>query len=244
MKLSDRISSYYEISNTKLLPKLPVVTIVNGRGFAKVTSLLEKPYSEKFSDAMSITSLKLCSEIEGAVMAYCFSDEIVVISRNDNTVNQQPWCDNRVQKISSMLSSIATHTFNKYSLKIDLNILNEAYFYAHTFVVPSVYEAINTIVCKQQQNYFSSVNFALYYEYLKKYNNLSTDLNSNTLSKIKSLKLNCDIDYNDYPESYKNGTACYRVPIQGTDGLKNKWIIDYKIPNVADNPSFLKNIIL
>ena len=80
-KLKDRVESYQDQTDYKLLNKLPIVIIINGRSFNKVTSLLDKPYSDKFSECMLATTLKVCSEVEGAVFAYQHNDEIVVVAR-------------------------------------------------------------------------------------------------------------------------------------------------------------------
>ena len=48
--LKERMSSYEDTSNYKLLNKLPLVIVINGRNFNKVTSLLEKPYSSELSE--------------------------------------------------------------------------------------------------------------------------------------------------------------------------------------------------
>jgi tRNA(His) 5'-end guanylyltransferase len=69
VKLKDRIDSYKELYNYKLLPKLPIIIPLNGKSFSKITSLLDKPYDSKLSECFLSTVLKLCSEIEGVIFA-------------------------------------------------------------------------------------------------------------------------------------------------------------------------------
>jgi tRNA(His) 5'-end guanylyltransferase len=245
IKLKDRIDSYIDSSNYKLLPKVPIIICVNGRGFNKVTSLLDKPYCEKFEKNMLSTMVKLCVEVEGTIFAYQHNDEIVLITKNDQTQETNPWCDNRVQKISSITSSIATQQFNNFAKSTELDILGDAIFTSHVFAVPNISEAINTIIYKQQSNFYTSIQFACIYELLKKYDKLTikemlTDLNMD--EKIDLLKQECNIKFDNYPLSFRRGAACYKVPKIIDESVKNKWIVNVDIPIFSRDQSFLSNI--
>ena len=111
-KLKDRIAVYENTADTKLLPRLPLIVTINGRSFSKITSLLEKPYCPKFAECMYATMQRLVQEIDGSVFAYSFSDEIIIVARNDQTLDTHPWYDNKVQKIVSAVSSVASAHFN------------------------------------------------------------------------------------------------------------------------------------
>ena len=244
-KLKDRIDTYQSQSEYKLLARLPIVIIINGRSFAKVTSLLDKPYSDAFSQCMASTSLKLCTEIEGCIFAYQHNDEIVLISRNDQSNDTLPWLDNKIQKISSIVSSIATLHFNKCVAGSDLNLLGDPHFTAKTFTVPTIAEAINTIIYKQQQNFYNSIHFACFYELLKKYDKNFIKEMLQGLSfdeKVNLLYQECEIDYNQYPSSFRRGIACYKVPKVIDQSVKNKWFINDSVPIFAKDQAFLTNI--
>src|SRR5574340_1270127 len=105
IKLKDRVDSYREASDYKLINRLPIIIVINGRSFSKLTSLLDKPYCTKFSECIFSTMLRLCTEVEGALFAYQHNDEIAVVIRNDQNLDTSPWYDNRVQKISSVTAS-------------------------------------------------------------------------------------------------------------------------------------------
>ena len=98
-KLKDRVESYQSVTDYRLLSRVPIVICINGRGFSKVTQLLDKPYCPKFAEGMLSTTLRLCTDVEGAVFAYQQNDEIVIIARNDQTNETNPWYDNKQQKI-------------------------------------------------------------------------------------------------------------------------------------------------
>lgn len=246
-KLKDRVDSYKEVSDYKLLNRLPIIISINGRSSSKTTSLLDKPYSSKFAECMLAVTLKLCNEIEGALFAYHHNDEIVLIIRNDQTPETAPWFDNKLQKICSVVSSLATLYFNVYINKVDLNILGDYIFTSQIFAVPNIMEATNTIVYKQQNNFHTSIQFACFYELLKKSydkNTIKDMLAGLSIDeKIDLLNQECNVDFNQYPISFRRGAACYKIPKIVGDITKYKWIVNADLPIFTKDQSFLSNII-
>jgi tRNA(His) guanylyltransferase len=245
-KLKDRIASYQEVSDPKLLNRVPLIICINGRSFAKSTELLDKPYCHKFAECILSTTARMCTEIEGALFGYQYNDEIVVVARNDQTPDTTPWYNNNLQKICSVTSSIATLHFNNCANTVDLNMLGEPVFTSQIFTVPTIMEAINVMIYKQQFNFHASIQFAIFYELLKKYdkNTIKEMLNGLTVDdKIDLLRQECNIDFNDYETSFKRGAACYKVPKLGPDEkLKNKWTVNTDLPIFTQDQSFLTNI--
>lgn len=245
-KLKDRVGSYQETSDYKLLNRVPVIISINGRGFAKATELLDKPYCHKFAECIQSTALRLCSEIEGALFAYQHNDEIVVVARNDQSPDTTPWYDNRIQKICSVTASVATLHFNHCASALDLNLVGEPIFTSQVFMVPNVMESINALVYKQQQNFHTSIQFACFYELLKKHDkhNIKEMLSGLSIDeKIDLLQQECGVDFNNYPTSFRKGAGCYKIPkvVDGT--MKNKWIVNPELPIFAKDQSFLSNIM-
>lgn len=243
--LKDRVVSYQEATDYKLLNRVPIIISINGRNFSKITSLIHKPYCQSFSECMFSTTLKLCNDIEGVLFAYQYNDEICLVVRNDQNQDTLPWFDNKLQKICSVSSSIASVHFNKCANKINLNLLDDVIFKSQVFVVPNIMEAINTMIYKQQHNFHIAIQSACFYEFLKKYNKSTIDNMLSGLSiddKISILYQECNIDFNDYPSSFKRGAACYKAPQITNDMLKNKWTINTDLPIFTKNQSFLSNI--
>lgn len=245
-KLKDRIEAYREVSEYHLTPRLPIMICINGRAFSKLTSLLDKPYDEKFVECILSTAHRLCSEIEGAVFAYYHNDEIVILARNDQTPDTLPWFDNKLQKICSITASIATEHFNSCSDAIDLNLMGDPLFSSQVFVVPNEKEAINTMIYKQQQNFHTSIQFACYYEMIKKYdkNTIKDMLGGLSVDeKVDLLQQECGVDFNEYPVSFRRGAAVYRIPKLIEGNMKNTWIINSELPIFTKDQSFLSNIL-
>lgn len=243
--LKNRVDSYLESTDFKLLNKLPIVICLNGKSTSKITSLLDKPFCSKFSDGMLSTTMNLCSEIDGILMAYQYNDEIILIIRNDQNIDTMPWCNNKLQKICSMTSSMATCYFNNYISKLESNIMGDLIFTAQVFPVPTISEAINIIIYKQQHSFHTSIQFACFYELLQTYNKEEIKEMLNGLSideKIDLLKQERNIDFNQYPHIFRRGAACYKTPKIINGIMKNKWSINTELPIFAKDQSFLNNL--
>lgn len=246
IKLKDRINSYQQATDYKLLNRVPIIISINGRAFSKLTSLLDKPADPKFSECILSTMMKCCTEIEGALFAYQNNDEIMVVVRNDQNTESMPWFENRIQKICSATASIATLHFNNCANAIDLNLMGDPTFTSQAFVVPNITEAINAIVYKQQQNFYTSINNACLYELLNKSYNKDTikDMLNGLSSdeKIDLLNQECNIDFNNYQSVFKRGSACYKAPKIVDGVMKNKWIINQDLPIFTKDQNFLFNL--
>lgn len=248
-KLKDRMESYSDITDYKLLSKLPIVITINGRSFSKITALLEKPFHEKLTECFCSTLIRLVQEIDGAVFGYTFNDEMIIVARNDQNVETLPWYDNSVQKIASVSASLATLQFNSYAATHDLNLLGDAVFYSNVYAVPNITEAINVIVSKQQQSFQTSIYYSCFYELLKKHNknDIKEMLSGTTIDdKINLLYQECGIDFNDYSPAFRRGVACYRSPkmvsFEGSSVIKNKWTLNTDLPIFTKEHSFLGQI--
>lgn len=246
IKLKDRIASYQETSDYKLLGRVPILISINGRAFAKNTELLEKPYCNKFAECILSTTVRLCSEVEGCLFAYQHNDEIVLVLRNDQNPDTTPWYDNKLQKICSVTASIASLHFNSCVNTVNLNLITEPVFTSQVFMVPTIMEAINTMILKQQHNFHTSIQFACFYELLKKYDKYHIKEMLSGLSideKIDLLQQESGVDFNSYPLIFRRGAACYKVPRITDDGTrKNKWSINTELPIFTKDQSFLSNI--
>jgi tRNA(His) guanylyltransferase len=244
-KLSERILSYQEAYNYKLLARLPIIIVINGRSFSKLTQLLDKPYDSKFVECILSTMLRLCTEVEGTLFAYQHNDEIVLVARNDQSPDTVPWYGGNLQKICSVTSAIATIHFNDCATELSLNLTSDPIFTAQVFAVPTIGEAINTIVYKQQHNFHTSIQFACLYELIKGHDKnaikemlsgLSTD------EKIDLLHQECQVDFNDYPVSFRRGAACYKVPKLVDGDTRHKWYLSSEPPIFTKDQSFLSNL--
>lgn len=247
--LKERVSLYEEAYDYKIIKKLPIIICLNGRSFKKITSLLEKPFSTEFQEIMCAVSLKLMQEIDGVVIAYSFNDEIILILRNDQSIDTEAWYDNHIQKIVSAAASIATLEFNRLVDIGEVKMMGDPIFIANCFAVPNLIECINFLISKQQQANQSSVSMACFYELIKKFNIeiVKKTIQERTLSeKLEILSDQCGVDYNKYPLSFRQGIAVYRtlkmVRTSSGDELRKKMVVDTELPIFTKNHDFLSMI--
>ncbi len=210
--MKERLESYIEQSNHKLLSKLPVIIHMNGRNFEKLTSLLDKPYSEDLASCFEFVLNKLCNELEGCVFGYAFNDELLFILRNDQSRDTQPWYDNKIQKINSVSTSLAIYHFLNSINSIDLTILGDPVFITNVFTVPNISEAYNYLIYSQNKNFIKSLNISLESELLKQNFNrqeIKDMLKGLSIEERKKLLLDkCDIEYLSYPSQFRRGIYC------------------------------------
>jgi tRNA(His) guanylyltransferase len=243
MKLADRMETYREAAETKLLPRLPLIMEINGRSFSKQSNLLDKPYDQKLGECLMSCMLKLCQEVEGTLFGFQHNDEIVLVARNDQTPETTPWFNNSVSKICSVVSAMATLHFNRCLASVELNMMGEPLFTTQVFVVPNVAEATNALVYKQQHNFHTSIQFACFYELINRYDKEAIKQMVSGLSvdeRVDLLQQECGIDFHQYPAEFRRGVACYKVP--KLEEGKYKWTLNKDLPIFTRDQAFLSNI--
>ena len=108
--LGNRMKSYEELSTSRqLMPNCPIYARIDGRAFHTFCRGLQKPYSKAFIEAMQETCKYLVKETT-AVLGYVQSDEISL----GWTDSQHCPFDGRVQKLESVLASMASSYFVMY----------------------------------------------------------------------------------------------------------------------------------
>lgn len=242
--LKERITTYEEVTNTVLTRRLPIIIHLNGRSFRKVTSLLDKPFCEKFNMVMGQVLVKLAADIDGVVLGYNFNDDITLVCRNDQTLQTEAWYNNNIQKIVSITASIASTALLNVVKSHDFKLLGDPIFSANTFVVPSLAEAVNYLVAKQHAASHSAISMIWIYELMKN-NDEFDDISKMTIEEKFDLLVNrFNIDLQKYPLAFWRGIACYRTPTLISDNqIKNKLHINYSLPFFSKEPQFLKNIL-
>src|SRR3954469_9394256 len=106
----DRMKEY-ELAEAgrRLLPLLPIVARIDGKRFSRFTRGLTRPCDERLSRLMVATTRHLV-ETSSALAGYTQSDEISLLWFEDDP-KAQMFLDRRIQKLTSILASIATAYF-------------------------------------------------------------------------------------------------------------------------------------
>lgn len=153
--IGDRMKAYEAATETRIIPRLPVMVRLDGRSFSKFTKGMERPFDANFREAM-IEVTKYLVEQTHSKIGYTQSDEISLVLYTENLKSGSIFFDGRVQKIASNLASMASVKFllemqKRFPEKVD-GTKTLPSFDARVFPVPSKTEATNCIlwrdICK------------------------------------------------------------------------------------------------
>ena len=113
-ELGKRMKEYYEqIPKIKLMRRCPVVCRIDGKAFHSYTRGFRKPFDDLLIKSMQDTMKYLCENIQGCKLGYCQSDEISLLLIDYERLESQAFFDYEVQKMCSVIASMATMVFNK-----------------------------------------------------------------------------------------------------------------------------------
>ena len=204
-KMGDRLKYYEGIEAGRvLIPHLPICVRVDGRAFHTFTRGMNRPYDINMSNSM-IETMKYLVERTDACIGYVQSDEISLILSDI----KDPMFGGRVQKLTSVIASMATAKFNQEIHKFypDKPL---AEFDCRVWNVPSRTEAANTILWREFDATKNSISMAARAYYSDK-----QLLNKNSSEK-QDLLMEKGVNWNDYPDFFKRGTYGKRVVVNRT----------------------------
>ena len=113
--LDTRMKTYYEqISKIKLMKRCPVICRIDGRAFHTFTRGFKKPFDDVLIKTMQETAKYLCENVQGCVLAYTESDELSLLLIDYQKLDSDAFFNYEVQKLCSVISSMATLAFNKF----------------------------------------------------------------------------------------------------------------------------------
>ncbi|HVI40116.1 MAG TPA: tRNA(His) guanylyltransferase Thg1 family protein [Anaerovoracaceae bacterium] len=252
--LGDRQKQYEDNYDYSITRRVPIIIRADGRSFHRVTRKLQKPYCPELLNVMANTMMYAITEMQGAVFGYQQSDEITYVLRNDQSLDAEPWYQNRVQKMVSIAASLTTLGFNKCLQTLDtkLDIVGDAIFDARVFAMPYISEVANNLIWRQQDCSKNAISGAAQAELAAKFGKRTALklLDKKISSEKKELLLHhCGIDFDDYyPTSFRRGVAVYKIPtiVPTKDGgvSRNKWNLSWDIPNFVEEKDFLMNILI
>lgn len=111
--LAKRMKDYESVPKTRLVKRCPVICRIDGKAHHLFTRGFQRPYDAVYMKSMQETAKYLCENLQGVVMSYQQSDEITLVFVDYQTINVSPYFDYEVQKLCSVIASMATVAFNK-----------------------------------------------------------------------------------------------------------------------------------
>ena len=196
----DRMKEYERMEGTRrFLPLLPVCARIDGESFSRFTKGLERPYDKRLVHLMCQTATYLVQETQ-ANMAYTQSDEISLVWYSEE-YKSQIFFNSRIQKMVSILASIATAYFNAHiSEYIPKKEMQLALFDSRVWQVPTLEEGANTFLWRELDATKNSISMAARCYYSHK------ALHKKTSAEMQEMLWRKGINWNDYPAFFKRGT--------------------------------------
>jgi len=137
----------------------PICVRLDGKAFHTFTRGLARPYDERLSKAM-IDTMNYLVEKTDARLGYTQSDEITLIYFK-TAPHQQTYFGSRVQKLNSVLASMATAKFNH---EVNKNIPEKedvfAFFDCRVWNVPTLQDVADVMIWRQDDAIKNSISMA------------------------------------------------------------------------------------
>jgi tRNA(His) 5'-end guanylyltransferase len=227
--LAKRMKQYEAVPKNTLTRRTPVIIRVDGRAFHTFTRGFKKPFDDVLMQAMQDTMKYLCENIQGCVLGYTQSDEITLILVDYKKLNSEAWFDYEVQKMCSIVASMATLEFNRSMKRRAVMFVNQkteeettrndiyrqfgvyskavnkgAMFDARVFNLPKE-EVTNNIYWRQLDASRNSIQMLGQAHFSHK------ELQHKTCNQIQDMLMTQKgINWNDLQTSYKRGSCCVR----------------------------------
>lgn len=243
--LGDRMKGYEVAARTTLPHRLPIIIRIDGKAFHTYTRGLARPFDSRLGETMLHVAKKLCSEIQGAQLAYAQSDEISILVHGYKKFDSESWFDNQVQKMASVAASIAGAEFTARSWYIFSNLnsgdatknIRPAYFDARAFIVPEA-DVCNYFLWRQQDATRNSVQMLARSLYSHK------DLEGMNNGQLQELCFAKGQNWNDLETRWKRGACVHRVANtrfteDPMETVRSSWEADYEIPVFSQDREYV-----
>jgi len=159
-QFGDRMKMYEnQTCGVKMLPRIPVIARLDGKGFSKFTKGLKRPYDERLSNLM-VETVKYLVKETNANCGYTQSDEITLMWYTDK-IESSIYFDGRLFKMISDLASMCSVFFNKELPKyLPEKSDKMPRFDCRVYNVPTLDEAVNSFLWREQDATKNSISMA------------------------------------------------------------------------------------
>jgi tRNA(His) 5'-end guanylyltransferase len=202
-EFGDRMKMYEMAEAGRMfMPLLPIIVRLDGKNFSRWTKGLKRPYDERMVSLMTEVTKHLVEQTN-ALIGYTQSDEISLILHSDD-IKSQVFFNGRIQKLTSVIASMATADFNDAALSKIYHTLAFAHFDCRAWQVPNKVEAVNAILWREQDATKNSVSMAAreYYSH--------QELMDQGRADMMDLLMEKGVNWNNYPSAFKRGTYVQR----------------------------------
>jgi tRNA(His) guanylyltransferase len=207
--LGDRMKAYEAAEDRRFAPGLPIYARIDGRSFSRFTKGMKRPYDPAMTAAMVATVKGLVADTHARI-GYTQSDEISLVWLAD-APGSQTFFDGRVQKLCSILGSLATAHFTAALLASD-ELRERAsrlpHFDCRVVQLPSKVEAANMFLWRELDARKNAVSMAAQAVFSHK------QLHGQGQADMLAMLAEAGVDFDAYPSSFTRGTFVRRVSFE------------------------------
>ena len=110
--LGDRMKANYKNRQRFYLTRrLPVIVRLDGRAFHSLA--LNKPFDDKFIEAMVLAAMRVFEQMQGCKLAYIQSDEASFVLTDYDDLETQAWFDYNKSKVESIAAALMSVEFGR-----------------------------------------------------------------------------------------------------------------------------------
>jgi tRNA(His) guanylyltransferase len=182
----------------RVLPLLPICARIDGKRFSAWTRGLERPYDARLSELMVAVASRLVEQTQARI-GYTQSDEISLLFYSDD-IKSQVFLDGRIQKLTSILASMATAYFNaEVPSRLPERARRPALFDCRVWALPTREEAANVLLWRERDASKNSLSMAARHYYPH------AQLEGAKGPQLHELLHAVGVNWNDYPVFFKRG---------------------------------------
>ena len=202
--ISERMKTFEAAeAKRRTMPLLPVLVRLDGKNFSHWTRGLQRPFDERMSQVMIEVTRRLV-EAANACIGNTQSDEISLVLYSP-THESQIYCDGRIQKLASILSSMCTAWFNELiNERIPEKRGRLAFFDARVWSVPTQAEAVNVLVWREQDATRNAVLMAAAAHFSHR------QMHGKKTDELRAMMREQGTQFESYPVLFKRGTYVQR----------------------------------
>lgn len=228
--LGDRMKEYESVTTSvSLTRRIPVIIRIDGRCFHTFSRKLESPWDEMFHECMCKVAMDVCSQCQGARLAYHFSDEISVLLVDYQDVATESYFGYSLQKVLSVTASVCTASFAEACLARRVTWCPPfPNFDCRAFSLPPD-EVCNYFIWRQQDCTRNSVSSLARNMFSHK------ELHGKNSSDAQDMMISRGVNWNDQPVRFKRGISILKRP--GAE--VSEWVADYGSPIFTQNRTYI-----
>lgn len=206
LPLGDRIKGYEAESEVLLDSEQAIIARVDGRGFSKLTAKLDKP-DYRFNQCMMQVASFMVEQTHCA-LAYTQSDEITLVFE-PKSPDTGLFFGGRVQKLTSVLGSMATVAFGK-AFNQTFPEMSHTFpmFDCRVFHVPDIGEAANAVLWRVQDASKNAISM------VARSNFSTSELHGKTTADRLQMLHDAGVAYDRLPAFFRHGSFWQRQRTQ------------------------------